>query len=394
MNNRTNPLALYSFLLYIPLLAACQSYSSEQANKVIPPTNIYLNSAFKSDNYIHIEIEEEIFQIDDAMRSMVKQKLTHDLTARQKALTLLEHLFTKENVALKYVGSANLTAREAYHSQIANCMSLTIMAYALAKEAGMNIYFQDVAVPEYWTRNGQYSLLTGHVNLLVKENTAVNKQLVWGAKNTQIDFDPFISKKKFPAKIIDKNRLLAMFYSNKGVDALVDNNFPVAYQYFKKATLVDSHLASAWGNLGILYKLAGHYELAEQTYRYSINLKGNNLTTLGNLALLLRSQGRNDEASLIELNIHKRRIRNPYYHALLGNEALFSHNYEDALKHYKKAISLDDEQHEFYFALAKIYFHQNEVNLAQRALRKAIVFTNAKDRQRQYIAKLNFLRYQ
>ncbi len=394
MNSSTNPLVLYCCILSFPLLLACQSNSFQQVNDVAPPRSLYLDNAFQTDSYIHIETEEEIFQIDDAMRAMVKEKLTNKLTSNEKALTLLEHLFSQETFALQYVGSANLTAVDAYHSKIANCMSLTILAYALAKEAGMNVYFQDVAIPEYWTRNGQYSLLTGHVNLLVKEKKTANTYYVWGEKSTQIDFDPFISKKKFPAKIIDKNTLLAKFYSNKGADALVNNNFPVAYLYLKKATLVDSHLASAWGNLGVLYKLAGHDALAEQTYRHSISLQGDNLTALGNLALLLRKEGRNEEATLIEQDIHKRRIKNPYYHALLGNEALWSHDYENALKHYKKAIALDDEQHEFYFALAKIYYHQNKLGLSQRALKKALALTKVKNTQSQYIAKLNYLRLQ
>jgi Flp pilus assembly protein TadD len=387
-------LRLYSLLLFLPLLVACQSNQISQHQKIITPTNLYLDSAFQSNSQIHIETEQGIFQIDDTMRAMVKEKLTNQLTANEKALALLEHLFAKNNIALEYVGNANLTAIDTYHSKTANCMSLTIMAYALAKEAGMNIYFQSVAVPEYWTRNGQYSVVTGHVNLLVKEKITPNKHTFWRAKSMQIDFDPTISKKKFPSKIIDKNTLLAMFYTNKGADALIDNNLPLAYQYFKKATMTDSDSSSAWGNLGILYKLTGFYALAERTYRHSINLEENNLTALGNLALLLHSEGRNVEANLIEKNIHKRRFQNPYYHASLGNEALFIQNYDAALKHYKKAIALDDEQHEFYLTLAKIYYQKNQLQLAKRALRKAIVLTNAKDTQRQYIAKLNFLNYQ
>ncbi len=386
-------LRVYSFLLF-PLLVACQSNQPKQHQKIITPTNLYLDSAFQSNSQIHIETEQEIFQIDDTMRAMVKEKLTNQPTANEKALALLDHLFDKNNIALEYVGNANLTAIDTYHSKTANCMSLTIMAYALAKEANMNIYFQNVIVPEYWTRNGQYSVVTGHVNLLVKEKITPNKHTFWRTKSMQIDFDPTISKKKFPSKIIDKNTLLAMFYTNKGADALIDNNLPLAYQYFKKATMMDSDSSSAWGNLGILYKLTGHNALAERTYRHAISLEEKNLIAFGNLALLLHSEGRNKEAILIEENIHKRRLQNPYYHASLGNEALFIQNYEAALKHYKKAIALDDEQHEFYLSLAKVYYQQNQLQLAKRALRKAIVLTNAKDTQRQYIAKLNFLNYQ
>jgi len=379
-------------LLFVPLLFACQNNQDFPVSQNINQSNLYLDEQFNSEDSISIETSHEVFKLDDDMRAMVQAKLINNLTASQKAKVLLEHLFDEENISLNYEGNANVTAIQAYRSKSANCMSLTIMAYALAKEAGMNISFQEVDVPEYWVRNGQYSLLTGHVNLIVKENDGVNRRVVWGERSTQIDFDPFVAKKHFPSHIIKKHTLLAMFYNNKGAEALVNNDLTTAYQYIKAATQTDPLFASAWGNLGILYKLSNNYDIAESAYRHAVSLKPNNLTSLGNLALLLNKQGRVDEAKPIDEYIFKRRIKNPYYHALLANEAFFNKSYQQALQHYKKAISLDDEQHEFYFGLAKTYFKQDRLRLAKRAMSKAVALTKAKDTQRQYIAKLNLLK--
>ena len=375
-------------------MIACQSNHSYQSTETYPQQDLYLDKPFYSPPPLHIETEQEVFALDDAMRAMVQKKLVNNFTAHQKARILLEHLFNDENIALTYAGNANITASQAYHNKVANCMSLTIMAYALAEEAGLNVSFQEVSVPEYWVRNGQYNLLTGHVNLLVKESNKINRSLIWGEKDTRIDFDPFIAKKNFPSRTIQKHTLLAMFYNNKGAEEMMNQNYHHAYGYLKKATLVDNQLSSAWGNLGILYKLNGHKEIAENTYRHAIALKSNNLTSLGNLALLLNKQGRANEAAPIEAFIHKTRIKNPYYHALLANEAFFEKAYPQALRHYKKAIQLDDEQHEFYFGLAKIYYHQNKLTLAKKAMSRAIALTKAKDTQGLYVAKLNFLKDQ
>lgn len=382
----------YFTLLFIPLLFACQNNQSYPVSQIISQSNLYLDEKFYSENSIAIETQHEVFKLDDEMRAMVQAKLINNLTASQKARVLLEHLFNEESISLNYEGNANVTAIEAYHNKAANCMSLTIMAYALAVEAGMNVSFQEVDVPEYWVRNGRYSLLTGHVNLIVKESDGVNRRVVWGERATRIDFDPFIAKKHFPSHIIKKHTLVAMFYNNKGAEALVNNDLITAYKYIKAATQTDPLFASAWGNLGILYKLSNNYDMAENAYRHAVSLKKDNLTSLGNLALLLNKQGREDEAQPIDEYIHKLRIRNPYYHALLANEAFFNGSYQQALKHYKKAISLDDEQHEFYFGLAKVYYKQDNLKLAKRAMSKAVVLTKVKDTQRQYIAKLNFLR--
>lgn len=384
-------------LLFSPFLFACQSNqlvfpSQKISNQNISEQKIYLDNQFHVENPYQIETENELFRLDDEMSAMVNTKLVNSLTTKQKARVLLEHIFNEENIALSYEGNANFTATKTYHGKKANCMSLTIMAYALAKAANMNVNFQQVKVPEYWVRNGQYNLLTGHVNLLVRENTADKKHLVWGSKSTLIDFDPFVAKKNFPSQVIEKNTILAMFYNNKGAEAMVYNNYPLAYQYLKEATLVDPQFSAAWGNLGILYKLTGHYESAEYAYLKAITLNHNNLTSWGNLALLLNMEGRVEEALPIEEHIHKSRLANPYYHALLGNEALMNNAYQAALSHYKKAIQLDDEQHEFYFGLAKTYYKQDNYRLAKRAMTKAISLTNMKNTQRQYIAKLNFLK--
>jgi len=384
----------YFILLCLPLLLSCQSNKGLNVEQISPPINLYLDDEFISVFPKEIETAQQIFQLDDDMRAMVKAKLVNNLSAQEKARVLLEHLFNEENIALRYEGNANVIATDAYHSKTANCMSLTIMAYALAKEAGMNVSFQQVDVPEYWVRNGRYSLLTGHVNLLVKEGEDINRRVVWGEKRTQIDFDPFVARKRFPSHVIKKNTLVAMFYNNKGAEALVNKDYPLAYQYLKKATLTDYSFASSWGNLGILYKLSGHYDMAEKAYMYAINLKQDSLSSLGNLALLLKKQGRLDEALSIEKYIHNIRVNNPYYHALLANEAFYRQDYQVAIQHYKKAIQLNDEQHEFYFGLAKIYYKQGKLTLSKKAMKKAVVLSNTKNTKKQYVAKLNFLKYQ
>ena len=58
----------YSLLLYFPLLFACQSNQTTNIIPVTPPINLYLDSEYISLNPIHIETEEEIFQLDNEIR--------------------------------------------------------------------------------------------------------------------------------------------------------------------------------------------------------------------------------------------------------------------------------------------------------------------------------------
>ncbi|QBG34605.1 tetratricopeptide repeat protein [Litorilituus sediminis] len=381
-----------SYLLLLPLLFACQTTQAPLPTEVSSGKQLYLDSSFIASEPYVIETEEDIFSLDDAMLEVVNTKLKNDKHIKARSQILLDHIFNKENIALSYDGNANVTARQAFHSGSANCLSLTIMAYALAVEAGMNVSFQQINVPEYWVRNGQYNQLTGHINLLVEENVDVTRQVIWGLGALQIDFDPSAAKKSFSKKVIDKNTVLAMFYNNKGANAMVNNNYPLAYQYFKQATLQDNSFSATWGNLGILYRLNGYKTEAEKVYRHAISLDNNNLNALSNLALLLYSQERNFEAVEIEQYIKKIRNKNPYYHAVLADEAFYNGNFKVAEQHYKDAIELDKNEHEFYFGLAKIYYMQNKLMSAKKSMRMAILLNKSDDIDEQYIAKLNVLK--
>jgi len=373
-------------------MLGCQTTRNSRQQNLLANTDLYNDEQYTAYKKFIIETEEDVFSIDQAMRTMVEARLLPERNIRRRAKKLLMHLFAKDNLALSYRSTANLTAIDAYNSKKANCMSLTIMAYALAKEAKLNIKFQEVKIPEYWVRNGQYNMLTGHVNLVITEPKDTSTMISFGNDIIEIDFDPFVVKKSFPKKIVNKSTVLAMFYNNKGAQALVKHNFDLAYAYFKQATLVEPSFSSGWGNLGILYKMSGNLALAENVYRYAINIDQENLTTLTNLTLLLKEQGALNEVKLIEHQLHKKRVNNPYYHALLADEAFFKGNNQLALKHYKKALKQNDTIHEFYFGLARVYYQINDIKRAKSAMKKAITFNKVSSTEQMYLAKLNFLK--
>ena len=383
---------IISLFLSLPVLMSCQSNNVTSSDIQISVDSLYLDEKFPVYDSFSLESEQEIFMLDEEMLEMVESTLNTTSSPKKRAMKLIRHIFSKEKISLSYSNNANLTARDAYHSQMANCMSLTIMAFALAKQANLNVDFQEVDVPEYWVRNGNYNLLTGHVNLLVRASKYPDKDIIFGNDNIQIDFDPFINKQLFPRKIIGKNTVLAMFYNNKGGQALVDKKYNVAYQYLKAATVVDDTFSSAWGNLAVLYRLTDNTALAEKLYRYAVQIDSKNLTAMTNLAILLRNKGDDEEASLIESKLLRKRIKNPYYHAVLADEALHSHDYQKALSHYRKAIKLNKRVHEFHFGLAKVYYQMNKLEQAENALKKALVLNKTKSIEHQYVAKLNFLK--
>ena len=391
--SKLNKLLSIGLLVFTPFLISCQSTQVNLSELKYTTELLYLDQQFDGYQNISIETESDIFALDDEMMSMVEEKLLTERDQRKRTIKLLKQIFDNDNVALSYQNHANVTARQAYHNQAANCMSLTILAYALAKEAELDVTFNQVQVPEYWVRNGDYNMLTGHINLLVKPQKIPGTILLWGDNAMEIDFDPFVLKQSFPKVEIDKKRALAMFYNNKGAQALVALDFITSYAYFKKSTEVDPSFGVTWGNLGILYRQTDNFSFAKKAYHQAIALNESNFTAMTNLAILLDAEGHTEEAKEINDSLHLKRIRNPYYHALLADEAYYDGENELAIKYYKKAIKLNKRIHDFHYGLAKVYYKANKLELAKSSMKKAISLNHTPQIETQYLAKLNFLKH-
>ncbi len=377
--------------LTLASLTGCQSTSGYQ-QKLQKFGPLYLDEQFENYANVEIESEESIFALDDDMKAMIAKKLARERDNHKKTRKLLKYFFNPEQLSLTYNAGANVIASQAFQNKEANCLSLTIMAYAIAKASDLDVAFQSVQIPEYWVRNGKMNMMTGHVNLRVMHNNPANNIAFFGRSVGEIDFDPFVEKKYFPKKVISKNTVIAMFYNNKGANAMVNGDYITAYAYLKAATEIDPDFSSAWGNLGILYRFNGHEQLAIETYQYAISINGNNLTSMSNLSLLLHVNGEYEQAKQLDAFIMRKRANNPYYYALLGDEKFYSGEYNEAIRHYRKAIKLNKNIHEFYFGLAKIYYMLDDIEKAQSYMKKAIAKNRIKQLDQQYVAKLDLLR--
>ncbi|MDG2393816.1 MAG: tetratricopeptide repeat protein, partial [Thalassotalea sp.] len=334
---------------------------------------------------------KDIFALDAEMIEFVDTKLSRIDDPYLRAKALLTKLFNDSASTLRYNKGANLTAIDAYHQQTANCLSLTILAYTLADEANLVVKFQQVEIPEYWVREGSYNMLTGHVNLRVTGDKKSPFIVIWGNNDLLIDFDPYASRHYFTKKVISKERVTAMFYNNRGAQAIVNNEYDLAYAYFKKATQVDAEYSSAWANLGLLYKSVGHYSVAESAYKFAINLNQKNHNAWNNLAILYKSTEQMSQATAIYEYLDKVRLGNPFYHGLLGEEAFYRGDFEQSIVHYNKAKRMNPLEHEFYFGLAKAYYKLGKFKKSQSYLVKAKHHAPFKDIEDKYQTKLSLL---
>lgn len=377
-------------LLLLLNLAGCQSTQSNT-----PDINYELinTSAFEPKEIVS---QDEIFELNEDIKTQLDQYIKDRGSPIRQAKQLLNFLMDNGDSTLAYQSGANLVASDTYYNLNANCLSLSILAHSLAEHLGLSTQFQRVHIPEYWDQSQGYSLLTGHVNLIIKKPThrdEANKVLFLEPTSITVDFDPNSREQKFKTSKISKNRITAMFYNNRGAMHMVRAEYELAYSYFRGAIEIDPAYSGAWGNLGILYRVNKMYDLAEKTYQHALLVDPNNNTALGNTALLYRLTNREGLAVEIETKLESKRRNNPFYMVVKGNEALAKNELNKALHYFNEARKLDNDLHESYFGLAKVYYNKGNLNLAERYLKLALKNAEFTHDKRRYEGKLAAFKY-
>ena len=378
--------SVVSVILGVCVLTACQTMRSSD----IDIEAVLFDQGFSGARHIQLEDQQAIFSLSDEARQFVKNAIGKTADPVEQMTNLVEIIFGHSQFNLLYDGNANTTASETFKNRAANCLSMSIMTYALAKEAGIGVDFQEVDIPEFWTRRDGYSLLNGHINLRLTPK-ADPQVYQFQTEGYQVDFDPESSRQHFSRRIVSRNTVLAMYYNNKGADALVNNRFTEAYAYFKQAILSDNMFESSLINLGFLYRLNGHYSQAQMAYEYALKLNPDSLTAMENLAYLFSITDRSEQASVLLTKVERKRADNPYYFVNLGETELDLGNYQAALQHFKKALSLSRKTHETYFGLARTYFKLGDKTLTEHYLQLAKDYANNTRDEARYQSKLNFL---
>ena len=151
---------LFSILTLL-LLIGCKYQYTAPIN-----THAYLHDElFPEHMAVQIETQEDIFAVDEQMKTFVHKRVRFKDIPKAQIRSLIEGIFHHSKTSLLYQNDANTVARETFANQAANCLSLTIMTYALADYAGFGATFQQVNIPELWVRRDGTSLMNRHVNL-------------------------------------------------------------------------------------------------------------------------------------------------------------------------------------------------------------------------------------
>lgn len=296
--------------------------------------------------------DDHILALTPDMRYFVGEHVPAALSEQARLRYLVDALVRPSQLGLDYAPGITLTAAETFDAQQGDCLSLSALFVAMAREAKLDVYFNEVSVPPSW------EMLSASSSAIYKH---INAVAVVDGRPQVIDFSVDIYDYRYPQKRVDDNIAAAQYYSNLGVKQLNGGSPAQAYAYFRRALHLGPDEAYIWGNLGVLLRREDLLDAAEMAFRKALSLNPEEAASLANLARLYRSEGRREEARRLEAVIAERQRDNPFWHYSRARQAFEQGHFDDALASIRRAIRLDRKEYRFYQFAAVIYRRQGDL---------------------------------
>ena len=298
--------------------------------------------------------DQHILAVTAEMRYFVNEHVPPVLTPRARLRYLVDAMVRPQQLGIRYQPGITQSAADTFDDPQGDCLSLSLLFIALAREAKLDVYFNEVSVPPSWEMlSNSSSAIYKHINAVVD---------LGNGQREVIDFSVDIYDYRYPQKRVSDDIAAAQYYSNLGVGALNSKNYGDAYLYLRRALYLGPDEAYIWGNLGVLFRREGHNGEAELAFLKALSLDSEESASLSNLARLYRSSGRKDRAKQLEQVIESRQRDNPFWHYSRSRAAFEKGDYPQALNSIKRAIRLDKNEYRFYQFAAVIFRSQGNTD--------------------------------
>ncbi len=314
------------------------------------------------ENQPHIEIENvDLLGVSASMKRFIGNYAPKDMANGRKAWNLAYAALDPILFNFDYDPSLTLTAADTFNRRAGNCLSFSNMFVAMAREAGLKAWFQEVKLTPEWSNINETFLVSMHVNAVVQDARSQYVVDVSGAKRA----------KWVRIRRLSDAEAEAQYYNNYGADALVENDLATAFAYLVKAIRTAPDTSYIWSNLGVVYNRNGQAEDAKRAYAVALEINPAEIVALNNLHTIYVHEGDLVRAERLSSRVERHRLKNPYYLHRLSSQALDERRYEDAIALLKRAIKLDKEEYRFHFTLAHSLLLNGEKDAALQSLGQA-----------------------
>ena len=302
-----------------------------------------------------------ILTVSAEMRQFLARYASQNMSLKRRAWALAWSTSDPMLLGFDYDPGLTLSARDAFAMRSGNCLSFSSMLVALAREAGLKAWYQQVDVPPAWENDEETMLVSVHVNAVLEIGSGQYTVDVSGRKM----LDHYNKR-----KLTDK-QARAQHFNNKGVDALLDKNLAQAHAWFKQAILTDPSVDYIWSNLGVVYKRNGQLTAAIWAYDTALEFNPGLSSASNNLYVLHESQGNRTAAAALRSKVERHRNRSPWHLAKMSLQANEEGQYEEAIRLLRRAIRLESRDYRLHLVLAQSLLLNGETEAAQKSLERA-----------------------
>ena len=308
------------------------------------------------------------------------QDISPSSTDARKIEALLYGLFGSNWKDFTYVPSLTLSPAEAFNTRKGNCLSFAMLFVTLARALGMEAVFNEIDQSPSWSVEGGVVVEAGHINIMVESG---------GHRNIVEWDDAYKDIANLVLHPVSDERAISHYFNNLGIQALTENNLPLAKTLFEKALEIDSTNADAWQNYGVYWMRAHVPEKAEEAFLEGTKVCGKRSSLYFLLANFYKDQGDTRLSRTYLKKAERYAKNNPFYHFNKATEAKKEQDYSKAANSLRKAIKRLPEYHLFHYELAECYDNMGDRDAWQKEMELAIRYVEDPERQRIYQSELD-----
>jgi Tfp pilus assembly protein PilF len=356
-----------SFILTLQLLllSACTTTQPPLKSNEIP----WQDQTFSYNKETKIITQNELFKLDEELHATLTSPHISSMSDQDKLNYFLTYFYRLGTNVFPYQHNLSTVASETWRNKQGDCISLTLLSYAIGKTLKLDIKMQEVNVPIQVDRRGNVDYLSGHVNAVIFDNSKYNIEDGLVRKYLTIDFTQLPTSTRL-GKRLNENQITARFYNNLGAKNFVDKNYTMAYHYYKAAIEHDPDYQATYVNLALIYRNSKLNDAAEQVLITALKLNPDNFIALNSLKEIYTTSGRIALSEKMEEMINKSNDKNPYYWMGLGLAEMQDKNYGLAIKHLEKASRLTQGFVELHQNLADAYFQMGDITKVKMQLKE------------------------
>ena len=364
--------ANYNFLLplliIVVLLSACGAPSRLNLKSNYSQQDIFNDNMFGQP--MQVPLLDDVFALSEEQKqhflTKFHSKEYRDLSDSQRVFEYLqEHL---ENFNFH---SETLIASDALALKAGNCMSLALLTKAVSQLTHVGISYELARTPPVFQRENNLQLNSQHIRAVVyNKTTKSTKQFV--KPNDKVKIDYFSTAGSRTLRKVKKAEFYSLFYSNRAAEALLRDEFALAYWLTREALQHKGDNLIAINILGVLYDRMDHQQYAEKTFLYGLSLGGDQLELLNNYHHFLLAADRHDEAQIVATALASYDDPDPFKWLDLADKQLAEGHYRKAISFYEKAAEKADYLHQPYAGLARANYLLGRNDQAIKAIEKAL----------------------